>query len=87
MDKFDLIYSYCKMNERLLEKYKTCICLFCGQKFDFKQIKEFVNDINGRTAVCPCCNVDAVVPIKVHNGIDNFEVTKEIQQNIKSKFL
>lgn len=40
-----------------------------------------------KTAICPFCYVDAVVPNKVENKVDHFEVTKELQEKIKKIYL
>ena len=83
LDIYEIIYSYCNANQNVLKKYKKCTCLYCGSSFDYSCIKAWVNDQNGKTAICPYCSIDSVVPTKVENGIDKYIVTDEIQKKIK----
>ncbi len=87
MTEIEKIYTYVSENKELLKRYKKCICLYCGRTFDFAEITEWVNDRNEKSAICPFCSVDAVVPLEVNNKVDHFKVTREIQEQIKNTYL
>lgn len=84
--EYDIITSYCFANRKLLKRYKDCICLFCGKEFYYTKISQWVNDEPEITAICPFCGIDSVVPKEVHNKVDNFTVTKELQESIKKYY-
>lgn len=87
MTEIEIIYTYVFENKQLLKRYQNCICLYCGKTFPFEKITEWVQDRNEKTAIYPFCYVDAVVPKKVENKVDHFEVTKELQEKIKKIYL
>ncbi len=83
MEIHDLIYSYCNKNKKLLKRYKDCTCLYCGKSFNYKEINAWIDDRDEKTAVCPYCSIDSIVPTEVDNGIDKYKISKEIQEKIK----
>lgn len=44
-----------------------CSCYHCLQRFDTKQLTEWIDD--GYTALCPHCNIDAIVPGKINKSL------------------
>lgn len=40
---------------------KLCGCFYCKQTYQPSEISEWFNDINGETAICPKCGIDAVL--------------------------
>ncbi|MEH6306221.1 hypothetical protein RYH73_11245 [Olivibacter sp. CPCC 100613] len=40
---------------------KLCGCFYCKQVYQPSEIFEWINDINGETAICPKCGIDAVL--------------------------
>ena len=48
-------------NEKLLKKVKKCGCFYCNRIFMVSDIKEWIDDENGNTAVCPYCGIDSVI--------------------------
>jgi len=83
MNIYELIYTYCSSNKELLKRYKNCTCLYCGKTFIYEDINSWIDDRNDKTAICPYCNIDSVVPTMVNNGIDKYKITKELQEKIK----
>lgn len=81
--EYETIYTYCSENQELLERYKNCTCLYCGKKFEYNFIEEWINDKNAKTAICPYCNIDSVVPTKVNNNVDKYVLNKKMQEEIK----
>ena len=70
------LYKLCFENKKILEKAKKCVCFYCGHRFTYGRIKEWINDRNDYTAQCPKCQIDSVIPATV-NG---YEVTdKDIE--------
>lgn len=54
-------------NRELIENSKYCACYYCLYKFEPKEIKYWIDD--GKTAMCPKCNIDSV--IADNNPIEN----------------
>ena len=59
-DKYQKIHEQTYNNKELLKKMNKCVCIQCGQKYDFDEIEQFAFF---ETAICPWCSVDAVVPL------------------------
>lgn len=59
------VYRYSLSNKRILKKNEVCGCFFCKQIFNPSEIKEWVPDRNGPTAICPYCGIDSVIPESV----------------------
>lgn len=58
----DRIHVLSFENEHAVLKSKMCGCFYCMKVFDSNMITEWVDDQNARTALCPYCGVDAVLP-------------------------
>ena len=58
------IHSYSFENEEII-KGKECVCLYCKEKFNANEVESWCDDKNGRTAICPYCYVDCVVPLSI----------------------
>ncbi len=48
-------------NEKLLLESSKCGCYYCGRIFSPSEVTEWINDLHGRTALCPYCGIDAVL--------------------------
>ena len=46
-------------------------------------IKEWIDDENGNTAVCPYCGIDSVIPESIDG---EYELTQEILQEMNQRF-
>ena len=46
-------------NVEVLRKSEWCMCYHCVKRFKFSEI--YLTTDNGETAICPRCNIDAVV--------------------------
>ena len=55
-------------NEKQLNEAKKCVCIYCEKRFDVSKIKEWIEDRNGLTALCPFCQIDTVIP-EIVDGI------------------
>ena len=54
--------KYSLANEKAIENSHFCGCFFCGKIFDKNLISQWINDRDGKTAVCPYCGIDSVLP-------------------------
>lgn len=68
-------------NEEKLLLSDRCGCFSCGRIFNPKEIKEWIKDRNGRTAICPYCGIDSVLQ-EASNGeyILDEKLLKEMNQ-------
>ena len=55
-------------NKKELTAAKECGCFYCCQIFNAAEIEEWMEGVDGPTAICPKCDIDAVLsdnhPIK-----------------------
>lgn len=54
-------HQYCTSNKKMLRKDTLCGCFYCLHIFPPKEIKDWIKDKNGPTALCPRCGIDAVI--------------------------
>lgn len=66
-------------NRNLLKKADKCGCFYCKKIYSPDRIKDWTDE--GRTAICPYCKVDAVIP-----EIDSIEVTEELLNTLHKKY-
>lgn len=61
MDQKELIklHKHAIYNREKVEKTDLCGCFYCKRTFSPQEIKEWTDD--EKTAICPYCNVDAVI--------------------------
>lgn len=51
------------MHESALKKSRYCGCFYCKSVFETSQIEEWTDENKEeRTALCPYCDIDAVIP-------------------------
>jgi len=62
MADVDRIHALSYENEQAVLSSQKCGCFYCRKVFDRNSIIEWVDDCNARTALCPHCGVDAVLP-------------------------
>ena len=55
----DQLHKKSNNNKNALEISKKCGCFYCKRIFKSKEINHW---IGGKTAMCPYCLVDAVIP-------------------------
>lgn len=55
-------HGCCTANENALDDSDSCGCFYCLTIYEPSEIKEWIEDKNGNTAICPHCGVDAVLP-------------------------
>ena len=56
-------HQYSVSNQENVFSSNRCGCFFCQKIFDGNLVSEhYINDQNGKTAICPLCGVDAILP-------------------------
>ena len=70
------LHAYCSHNKELDIISKTCYCFYCKEKYDSKEVIEYIDD--GQTALCPKCGVDTVLPDSIEEV--NEEVIDEMNE-------
>ena len=53
--------THCTGNRRELESSVQARCIYCTQTFAPDKIVEWITDSSSESAVCPHCDVDAVI--------------------------
>lgn len=61
-DRLQLDHKYCICNERNLADSTKCGCFSCHKIYKPEEITNWVYDKKGRTAICPYCGIDSVLP-------------------------
>jgi len=59
----ETITKYSFNNVEELNRNEKCGCYFCIRTFLVSEITDFAD--NGKTALCPNCDIDAIVPGEV----------------------
>ena len=67
-------------NEHAIMASLKCGCFHCKNIFDSGLITEWIDDINARTALCPFCGVDAVLPDS------NIALTEELLARMQTQW-
>jgi hypothetical protein len=62
MISFEAAHKHCTAHRAEVEKSDVCGCFYCLSTFAPSEIQEWVDD--GRTALCPKCEIDAVLADK-----------------------
>lgn len=71
-EKLKWLHSFCKNNKSLLAKAFYFKCFYClVENAPILEIKEWADE--GKTAICPYCGVDAILPVKVPAFTDSEE--------------
>ena len=52
--------------------------MYCNNRYDVKEIKDWIEDDHGLTAQCPYCWVDSVIPEIIDGKLITDEELKEM---------
>ncbi len=63
-------------NKELVKKSKMCGCFFCGSVFPAAEVEIWAVGQKDKTAICPYCFVDAVIPDAAGFELDKAFLTK-----------
>lgn len=84
---FKQIHSECGWHEEAIQKSTVCGCFYCLSTFPPSEIEEWVDEPEdcprgpGRTAICPKCGIDAVLPESEH-----YKLTKELLEAMNKEW-
>ena len=84
---FKQIHDNCGWHEKDVLKSKLCGCFYCVSIFSTSEINEWIDEPNdcprgqGRTAVCPNCGIDAVLPES-----DQYKITNELLEAMQNEW-
>jgi len=77
------IHGECGWHEKPIKNSKLCGCFHCLSIFPPSEITEWIDEREdcprgpGKTAMCPKCDIDAVLPEN-----ENYEITKELLEQM-----
>lgn len=74
-DKYFDLHALSFEDESLLKQASKCGCFYCGEIFSPSEIVEWVPDKNGKTALCPYCGIDSVIP---ESSDGEYELNEEL---------
>ncbi len=69
-------HQLCRHNKLVLEESRICGCFFCLKVFDPQEIKDWCD--NGKTAICPNCGIDSIIP-----RTNQYPINKEFLTSMK----
>lgn len=75
--QLEKLYTYSRNNVELIKNSTNCYCFACKQRLDVSDIYIFVD--NKKTAVCPNCKVDAILPDAIDETL-NKEIINKMNQ-------
>ncbi len=67
-----IAHDNCSEHKKEILKSEFCGCFYCCEKFETKDIKEWILDEKDETAICPKCGIDSVVSEKYPISDINF---------------
>ena len=79
-EKYKKIHKLCFENEKLLKEIKQCACMYCNNRYDVSEIKDWIEDKHGLTAQCPLCMVDSVIPAIIAGKLITDEELKKLEK-------
>ena len=75
-------HSHASHNRTKIEKSDLCGCFYCLKIYHPREIQQWIDEgIEGETAVCPECCVDAVLP-----GYSGLPITKKFLQQMHEQW-
>ena len=82
-DILEELHKYSFENEQALSAVKSCGCFYCLKIFSPDEITYWVNDRNGKTALCPYCTIDSVIPESISG---EYELNDELLKVMNDRF-
>jgi hypothetical protein len=74
-------YEHVTANKEELARSEKCGCVCCQKIFKPEEIEQYVSDAGGDTAICPYCDIDAVV-----GDASGVEITDELLSALNKKW-
>lgn len=60
LEKLIILHQKSRYNIEDIKRVSRCACFYCKRVFNESDIKEYTD--GGKTAICPYCGVDSVIP-------------------------
>ena len=73
------LHLKCFENQNILENSKKCGCFYCLKIFNPAEITHWINDVGGKTALCPYCMIDSVIP---ESDSGDYELNTELLKDM-----
>lgn len=61
IEQLKVAHNACTSNEGDLRASSKCGCFYCLRIYEPSEIREWIDDRNGLTALCPYCGIDSVI--------------------------
>ena len=71
------LHAYSSHNKKLIDTADKCYCFYCKSCIGRDEIKTFID--NGQTALCPKCDIDAIIPDNLGETVDE-EIISEMNE-------
>lgn len=81
-DDLEDAYEHSIANQDEVDVSRRCGCFNCGAVFSPEEIVEWIDDAEGQTAICPRCDVDAVL-----GEASGYPLTKEFLDEMRRRWL
>ena len=66
--QLERLHAYSVNNRRLIDVSNRCYCFYCKQSMYRGEIERYID--NGQTAICPRCQIDAIIPDSIEEAVD-----------------
>ena len=66
--QFKKLHAYSSYNKDLIKTADKCYCFYCKSIIAKDDIKNYAD--NGQTALCPKCEIDAIIPDSIEDTVD-----------------
>lgn len=71
-DLLEELHTYSSNNFKLIQNSNFCHCFHCLKKFEAKEVMSYIDD--NKTALCPYCDIDAVIPDVIDHQLDGITI-------------
>lgn len=84
---YDKVHDESGWHEEAILQSKICGCFYCLSIFPPNEINEWVEEREdcprgpGKTAICPKCGIDSVLPNTI-----GYEITKDLLEKMQKRF-
>ena len=78
----EIAHKFSFKNMNYLRNDSICGCFYCLEIFTPKEIKEVIEESDGKeTALCPYCGIDAVI-----GKFSGFPITKQLLSEMNKRY-
>ena len=68
------LYAYSSNNKDMIAISDKCYCFYCRESFESGEVTDFSD--GGKSALCPRCGIDSVIPDSIDEDIDENVISK-----------